>query len=84
MGTGRTEGRCDLDQAAAAWPRVAVISSLPAHALLPIVEAVAQTWRVVPGVATAVASSGGLRLGWVASVVAGLWCAGCVTAEGLF
>ena len=38
MGTGRTEGRCDLDHAAVAWPRVAVISSLPAHALLPIVR----------------------------------------------
>ena len=37
MGTGRAEGRCDLDHAAVAWPRVAVISSLPAHALLPIV-----------------------------------------------
>ena len=37
MGTGPTEGRCDLDHAAVAWPRVAVISSLPAHALLPIV-----------------------------------------------
>ena len=36
-GTGRTEGRCDLNHAAVAWPRVAVISSLPAHALLPIV-----------------------------------------------
>ena len=37
-GTGRTEGRCDLNHAAVAWPRVAVISSLPAHALLPIVR----------------------------------------------
>ena len=38
MGTGRAEGRCDLDHAAVAWPGVAVISSLPAHALLPIVR----------------------------------------------
>jgi len=38
-------------------------------------EAVAQTWRVVPGAATAVASCGGLATrGWVASVVAGPWC----------
>ena len=42
MGTGRTEGRCDLDHAAVAWPRVAVISSLPAHALLPIVRSGSQ------------------------------------------
>ena len=38
MGTGHTERRCDLDHAAVAWPRGAVISSLPAHALLPIVR----------------------------------------------
>jgi hypothetical protein len=31
--------RCDLDHTVVAWPGVAVISSLPAHALLPIVEA---------------------------------------------
>ena len=41
-GTGRTEGRCDLNHAAVAWPRVAVISSLPAHALLPIVLGISE------------------------------------------
>ena len=30
--------RCDLDHTIVAWPGVAVISSLPAHALLPIVH----------------------------------------------
>ena len=30
--------RCDLDHTVVAWPGVAVISSLPAHALLPIVR----------------------------------------------
>lgn len=34
VGIERTEGRRDLDQRAVAWPGVAVISSLPAHALL--------------------------------------------------
>jgi hypothetical protein len=38
--------RCDLDHQVVAWPGVAVISSLPAHALLPIVEAVAQTIEI--------------------------------------
>jgi hypothetical protein len=37
VGTGRTEGRCDLDHPVVAWPGVAVISSLPAPALLPFV-----------------------------------------------
>ena len=35
---GRTGGRRDLDHPVVAWPGVAVISSLPARALLPIVR----------------------------------------------
>ena len=38
VGMERTEGRRDLDHRAVAWPGVAVISSLPAHALLPFVR----------------------------------------------
>ena len=56
-----------VDSSALTWAVAAIW-------LLLIVEAVAQTWRVVPGAASAVASSGGLRLGWVASVVAGPGC----------
>ena len=36
--------RCDLDHTAVAWPGVAVISSLPAHALLPIVQSECVIW----------------------------------------
>ena len=45
MGTGRTEGRCDLDHTVVAWPGVALISSLPAHALLPIVHLISLVER---------------------------------------
>ena len=34
----RIEGRCDLDHRAVAWPGGAVISSLPVHALLQLVQ----------------------------------------------
>ena len=38
VGTGRTEGRLRPRHPVVAWPGVAVISSVPAHALLPIVQ----------------------------------------------
>ena len=43
VGVHRAEVRRDLGHAVVAWPGVAVISSLPAHALLPIVRSGSET-----------------------------------------
>ncbi len=78
--------RCDLDHTVVAWPGVAVISSLPAHALLPIVlfdtdaEAVAgfrshrvsSSLRVAGNAAAEIALRRGPEGGWYLRCVGGI------------
>ncbi len=47
VGTAVPRDRCDLDHSVVAWPGVAVIPSLPAHALFPIVPSAREL--AVPG-----------------------------------
>ena len=61
VGIDRTKGRRGRDHRGIARPGEAVVSSLPALALLQLVEVVAQTLPDHPGDGTAVALSGGLR-----------------------
>ena len=59
--------RCDLDHTVVAWPGVAVISSLPAHALLPIVRRRSAVQQVA-GPSTAAARCTELTIRSLASI----------------
>jgi hypothetical protein len=84
VGMDRTEDRRALDHRAIALPGGAVISSPPHTRAAPTRRGCRADLAGRPGRGDRGSVERGLRLGWVASVVAGPVVREGVTAEGLF